>query len=99
MKAKFEKQQIIDWGRSVLQSEADAIMAAKDSLGEDFYNAVNLILGCKGKLVVSGLGKSGHVGRKVSSTLASTGTASFFLHPSEALHGDLGMIGPDDVLL
>ena len=70
-----------------------------DRLDERFLSAVSLILGRRGRVVVSGIGKSGHIARKVASTLASTGTPAYFVHPAEASHGDLGMIQPDDVFI
>ena len=78
-------------GAQILHDEARALDALADSLGEQFEQAVELILDCKGKLIVSGLGKSGHVGRKIAATFASTGTTATFLHLAEAIHGDLGM--------
>jgi len=90
---------ITDFGRSVLHDEARALDALADSLGEPFERAVSLILGCPGKLIVSGLGKSGHVGRKIAATFASTGTTATFLHLAEAIHGDLGMAAKGDVAL
>jgi arabinose-5-phosphate isomerase len=71
----------------------------EEALGDEFVRAVELILSCRGKLIVTGMGKSGHIARKIAATLASTGTPSFFLHPAEAFHGDLGMISPEDVVL
>ena len=85
--------------KQTLQIEADALLESKNRVGEGFDRAVELILGLKGKLVVIGVGKSGHIGSKIAATMASTGTSSFFLHPSEAMHGDLGMIGKDDGVL
>ena len=90
---------IVDFGRHVLRDEARALEALADSLGEDFDKAIGLILGCGGKLIVCGLGKSGHVGRKVAATFASTGTTAIFLHLAEAIHGDLGMAAKGDVAL
>jgi len=90
---------VTDFGRSVLHDEARALDALADSLGEPFERAVELILGCKGKLIVSGLGKSGHVGRKIAATFASTGTTATFLHLAEAIHGDLGMAAKGDVAI
>jgi len=83
--------------REVLEVEAEALLNAK--ITKEFKNAVETIYNLKGKLIVTGIGKSGLVGAKIASTLSSTGTSSFFLHPSEALHGDLGMIGKDDGVL
>ena len=85
--------------REVLEIEAAAVAALASRLDERFLAAVRLILECRGRVVVTGIGKSGQVGRKVASTLASTGTPSFFVHPGEASHGDLGMITQDDVVL
>ena len=83
----------------VLALEAKALSVLSDTLGADFDNAVDVILSCKGRVVVSGMGKSGHIGAKIASTLASTGTQSVFVHPAEASHGDLGMVSQDDVVL
>jgi arabinose-5-phosphate isomerase len=85
--------------KRVLQIEANAIAGLIDRLDERFERAVELLFACKGRVVVTGLGKSGLIGRKISATLASTGTPSLFLHAAEALHGDLGMLMSDDVLL
>ena len=93
------KLDVVGFGRDVLQDEARALNALADGLGEDFEHAVELIVGCSGKLIVGGLGKSGHVGRKISATFASTGTTSIFLHLAEAIHGDLGMAARGDVAL
>ncbi|MGR3501904.1 KpsF/GutQ family sugar-phosphate isomerase [Pseudaestuariivita sp.] len=89
----------IDTARRVLRVEAEALGQLHDHLPEDFAAAVDLILRAKGRVIVSGIGKSGHIGRKISATLASTGTPSLFVHASEASHGDMGMIGADDVCL
>lgn len=86
------EQDIIDLGKSVLDTEAKGLVALHDDLGADFVSAVTYILNTTGHVVVVGIGKSGHVGRKISASFASTGTPSFFLHPSEAAHGDLGMV-------
>src|SRR5574338_1032970 len=90
---------LLSFGRDVLHDEARALDALADSLGESFERAVGLILGCKGKLIVCGLGKSGHVGRKIAATFASTGTTATFLHLAEAIHGDLGMAAAGDVAI
>ena len=87
------------YAKETLKIEADALLASRDRVGEQFDKAVEIVLGLKGKLVVIGVGKSGHIGSKIAATLASTGTPSFFLHPAEAMHGDLGMIGKDDGVL
>lgn len=93
---RFDAVQV---GRRVLTVEADALRALSDSLGENFAQAVETIFSAKGRVVCTGMGKSGHVARKIAATLASTGTQAMFVHPAEASHGDLGMIGPDDVVL
>jgi arabinose-5-phosphate isomerase len=85
--------------KRVLQIEADAIAGLIERLDQNFERAVEVLFACKGRVVVTGLGKSGLIGRKISATLASTGTPSLFLHAAEALHGDLGMLTSDDVLL
>lgn len=89
----------LDSARRVLRIESQAIQDLLARLDSSFDRAVNLLLGCKGRVVVTGMGKSGLVGRKISATLSSTGTPSFFLHPAEALHGDLGMLARGDALL
>lgn len=85
--------------KEVFEIEAKAVTDLAKNLDENFSKAISLILGIKGHCIISGMGKSGHVGAKIAATLASTGTPSFFLHPSEALHGDLGMLTPQDVLV
>jgi arabinose-5-phosphate isomerase len=90
---------VLGFGRNVLHDEARALDALADSLGEPFERAVDLILACDGKLIVSGLGKSGHVGRKIAATFASTGTTATFLHLAEAIHGDLGMAATGDAAI
>ncbi|MEL6197901.1 MAG: KpsF/GutQ family sugar-phosphate isomerase [Pseudomonadota bacterium] len=86
-------------GRRVLAAEAAALAGFAETLSPSFADAVELILAAKGRVIVSGMGKSGHVARKIAATLASTGTPAHFVHPAEASHGDLGMITPDDVAL
>src|SRR5262245_46919632 len=85
--------------RRVLQMEAAAITALIDRLDETFDRAVRMLYDCQGRVIVTGMGKSGIVSRKVASTLASTGTSAFFLHPAEATHGDLGVLQPSDLVL
>jgi arabinose-5-phosphate isomerase len=92
-------EQLLALARQVLDIEADALRALSARLDNGFADAVQLILDCKGRVVVSGMGKSGHIGGKIAATLASTGTPAFFMHPGEASHGDLGMIAHDDVVL
>ncbi len=90
---------MLEFGRRILQDEARALNALADELNGDFEEAVELILAMPGKLIVGGLGKSGHVARKIAATFASTGTTSTFLHLAEAMHGDLGIAAPGDVCL
>jgi arabinose-5-phosphate isomerase len=90
---------VLEFGRAILHDEARALDALADGLDGPFEDAVRLIYECKGKLIVSGLGKSGHVGRKIAATFASTGTTAAFLHLAEAIHGDLGMAAKGDVAI
>src|SRR4051812_7567602 len=92
-------EDVLQFGRAILHDEARALDALADSLGQAFEQAIGLIIECKGKLIVSGLGKSGHVGRKIAATFASTGTTATFLHLAEAIHGDLGMAAKGDVAI
>jgi arabinose-5-phosphate isomerase len=92
-------EDMLQFGRDILHDEARALDALADSLGASFERAIQLICDCNGKLIVSGLGKSGHVGRKIAATFASTGTTATFLHLAEAIHGDLGMAAKGDVAL
>src|SRR5216110_1353500 len=89
----------LELARKVLTIEADAVSGLMSRLDERFLDALGLILACRGRVVVSGVGKSGHIARKIASTLASTGTPAFFVHAAEAGHGDLGMITADDVII
>ncbi len=89
----------IEMARRVLQIEAEAVAALCQRLGDDFLRAVELILACRGRVIVCGLGKSGHIGRKIAATLSSTGTPAYFVHAAEAVHGDLGMITCNDILI
>lgn len=89
----------LEIAKEVFEKEAQAILDLAKNLDENFNQAVNLMLNTKGRCIVSGIGKSGHIGAKIAATLASTGTPSFFIHPGEALHGDLGMLTPEDVLI
>lgn len=95
----FHPQRALEWAARTLDIEAQALIALKSRLDEAFPQAVRAMLECRGRVVVMGMGKSGHVGRKIAATLASTGTPAFFVHPAEASHGDLGMVAPGDVLL
>ncbi len=96
---KLSPDQCVALGRRVLDIESRAITTMAQRLDESFARAVGIVLACSGRVVVSGIGKSGHVARKIASTLASTGTPAFFVHPAEASHGDLGMIADDDVMI
>ncbi len=96
---EFSNQKLIELGRDVLRIEAEAVLGLVDRLDAEFADAVRMVLTCRGRVVVSGMGKSGHVARKIAATLASTGTPAFFVHPAEASHGDLGMITNDDVMI
>jgi arabinose-5-phosphate isomerase len=95
----IEPTTLLQLARDVLETEADAIRALAPRLGDTFVAACRLLLACAGRVVVLGMGKSGHIGGKLAATLASTGTPAFFVHPGEASHGDLGMITPQDVVL
>jgi arabinose-5-phosphate isomerase len=89
----------LELARRVLQTEADAILSLRDRIDTRFACAVEMLLECRGRVIVSGMGKSGIIAQKIAATLSSTGTPAFFLHPSDALHGDLGVLTPDDVVL
>jgi arabinose-5-phosphate isomerase len=95
----IEPQRALALGRNVLSTEAAAIRALEGRLGGAFLAAARMLLGCRGRVVVTGIGKSGHIARKLAATLASTGTPAFFVHATEASHGDLGMITAEDVVL
>ncbi|HGE8261519.1 TPA: arabinose-5-phosphate isomerase GutQ [Salmonella enterica] len=90
---------LLNAGRQTLMLELQEASRLPERLGDDFVRAANIIIHCEGKVIVSGIGKSGHIGKKIAATLASTGTPAFFVHPAEALHGDLGMIESRDVML
>ena len=96
---KNPNESIVAIGRSAIAKEIRALEALEARLDDSFTQAVKLIAACRGRLIVTGMGKSGHVARKIAATLTSTGTRAIFLHAAEALHGDLGIIAPEDVLL
>jgi len=96
---RVDAARVLALAHNVLATEAAAIVAMATRVGTPFVVAVELLLYCRGRVIVSGMGKSGHIARKLAATLASTGTPAFFVHPAEASHGDLGMIAPDDVVL
>ena len=90
---------IIDIAKDVIQTEADSVLKLKDRIDQNFDEVCQILKNCMGKVILIGMGKSGHIAKKISSTLASTGTPSFYIHPAEAGHGDLGMISHDDVVI
>lgn len=94
-----DDDQHLKTARRVILQEADALVALSDGLDDSFAKAVRLLMAAKGRVIVSGMGKSGHIARKIASTLASIGTPAFFVHPAEASHGDLGMMTKDDVVI
>ena len=93
------KPMIIEEAKKVIRIEAEALLALAETIDESFQRAVEMIMGCRGRVVVTGMGKSGLIGQKIASTLSSTGTPRFFLHPAEGVHGDLGMIMKGDVVV
>ncbi len=99
MDAPASEPGVLQFGRDILHDEARALDALADSLGDPFERAIAMILAMQGKLIVSGLGKSGHIGRKIAATFASTGTTATFLHLAEAIHGDMGIAARGDVAL
>jgi arabinose-5-phosphate isomerase len=90
---------MLDLARTVLRTEAAAILRLVDTLGNDFERAIELLFACRGRVLVTGMGKSGIICRKIAATLSSTGTPAFFLHPAEAIHGDIGALRDDDVVI
>ena len=90
---------ILEYAREVFEIESQSILDLKELLTEDFEQAIKAILNCSGKVIICGMGKSGIVGKKIAATMASTGTPSFFVHPGEAFHGDLGMLSRDDIFV
>lgn len=95
----MNNEEIRQVARQVFADEVSGILQVQDYLDDNFTDAVRLIYDCKGKVIVTGMGKSGHIGNKIAATMASTGTPAFFVHPAEALHGDLGMIESTDVVI
>ncbi len=95
----MSKHAYIELGLAVIKTEAEAVSALSERLDQGFHDACELLLQCRGRIVVTGMGKSGHVGNKIAATLASTGTPAFFMHPGEASHGDLGMITAEDLVI
>src|SRR5665213_1678637 len=99
MNLEFTDEVLVDLGRQALGIEIDGLRAQLPRLGAEFARACRICVDCRGRVVVTGMGKSGHIGGKIAATLASTGTPAFFMHPGEASHGDVGMITRDDALL
>jgi arabinose-5-phosphate isomerase len=95
----MNRDELVERGRRVLHLEQEALAALEKRIGEDFARAVELMHSCKGRLIVCGVGKSGLIGRKIAATLTSTGTPATFLHPVDSVHGDLGIVGSDDVAI
>lgn len=99
MSAVLEVQKDIECARRTIDREIDTILKLKESLDDSFTQALDVMQNAKGRIIITGMGKSGHIGKKIAASLASTGTPSFFVHPAEASHGDLGMITEDDVVV
>ena len=97
--ANLDAPQVLSLARKTFEIEAAAVLALAARIGDEFVEAVGRLMSCRGRVVVMGMGKSGHIGRKIAATLASTGTPALFVHPAEASHGDLGMIQASDVVL
>ncbi|SFM97494.1 KpsF/GutQ family sugar-phosphate isomerase [Thermodesulforhabdus norvegica] len=95
----LKSSDLLELAREVLSIEAEGILTVRKRLGKSFEEAIALLLNCKGRVITCGIGKSGIIARKIAATLSSMGTPSFFLHPAEALHGDLGMVRPEDVII
>lgn len=95
----LHKDKIISFAKTAINCEVGYIKKIANYINDDFYRAIIMIMNCKGKVILFGLGKSGHIGKKIAASLASTGTPSFFLHGDEALHGDLGMIEKKDIVI
>ena len=95
----IDYKKVIQVAKDVLQIESESILNLTEQLNENFCQAVQMVVDCQGKVVVTGIGKSGHIARKISSTLSSTGTASFYLHPAESSHGDLGVVSKNDLII
>ena len=99
MNKKLKNKKLIEIGQRVIDRETNALSALSISLDESFSSAIELIMGASGRVIVSGMGKSGHIARKIAATMASTGTPAHFVHPAEASHGDLGMIVKGDIVI
>jgi len=99
MKSNSKKEEIISYAKRVIDKEVSGINKLPNHIDDNFVKAIGVLLDCKGKVVIIGLGKSGHVGKKIAASMASTGTPAFFVHGGETLHGDLGMIEKKDVVI
>lgn len=99
MEAMMNTSRINELAKEVLDIEANSILRLKDSIDHNFDNAIDLLFNCKGRVIITGMGKSGHIGRKIAATLSSTGTPSYFLHPAESTHGDSGIITRNDIII
>ncbi|MBV5302915.1 MAG: KpsF/GutQ family sugar-phosphate isomerase [Chlorobium sp.] len=99
MSEPFQTMTITASGKTILEQEAQAILLIAQRLDENFASAVELLVSCKGKIIISGMGKSGIIGQKIAATMSSTGSTALFLHPADAAHGDLGIVGHDDVVV
>lgn len=99
MSQNLDKNQLTATGKTILEQEAAALVAMAGRLGDNFADAVMMLAGCKGKIIISGMGKSGIIAQKIAATMSSTGTTALFLHPADAAHGDLGIVGKGDVVL
>ena len=99
MRKKVDKERTLVLARQVLEQEGRAILALGNQLDERFCQAIEILMNCSGKVVITGIGKPGHVGKKIAASLASLGTPSFFLHADEGLHGDSGMVTEKDVVV
>jgi len=95
----IKEEDVISYAKSIVGKEADGAKKLLNFIDNNFIKAIDVILNCKGKVVITGVGKSGHIGKKIAATMASTGTPSFFVHSDEALHGDLGMVEKKDVVI
>ena len=99
MKSNYKKEEIISYAKNVIDNEVSGINKLLNHIDANFVNAIGILLDCKGKVVIMALGKSGHVGKKIAASMASTGTPAFFVHGDETLHGDLGMIEKRDTVI
>ena len=94
-----KEKQIINIAKQVIDDEVEALVGLKNYIDKNFEEIIDVIFECKGRIIFTGIGKSGHISKKISATLSSTGTSSFFMHSSEAFHGDLGMIQSEDIVV